>query len=441
MAGRVVASEDGFSIRGIEPPGLNSRPDAERLLFWNWALEIALKQKDRDLSMGLDKDGKSLRPISAATRKHRHSEMTPGGKGDPSAPPLEPGRQKSRVRSLLTGKAFVDHIELWWKFDPFTGDSFARVLERQAEQGRDVFGLSPGALLRTAAQAWERFRRWEAGKPVKMPVVPGIAQARPIEPVGTPIGPYSTSGIGPAPTGQFSGGMRIEDWIERMRQPARVAIPGRPGTDYNRILGHIWGTRTPPAPKAPARPKPKPKPPEPARKAALRPASPVEAAIAYGAEQGHRFEEIGAATLKERYGWSDFKVQSAIAFYDWAGHKLYINADADLWQAPDPAARMAASGRWFAVPTPRGTIDHEIGHARHHEALRRPDAPYGLMGKLLDADWKTFEEKQAIIREVSGYAAYNPAEFVAEVYSALKAGRTFPDWIMDLYREWHGVIP
>lgn len=273
MTPQVYKSEDGFTIRGGSPPGLKDHPEAA-LLYWGWFLEFALRAKDRDLSMGLDKDGKPMRAVTAETRKHRHSEMTPTGRGDPSAPPLEPGRQKSRVRSLLTGKAFSDHVELWWKFDPFTGDSFARILEMQAERGRDVFGLSPRALKRVRARAWEQYGKWEKGKPVEMPRPIGIPTAAPVVAIGSTDLTYATMGIN-APTDlrRWSGGLTIEEWVKHFREPARVSIPGRPGADYNVLLRHIWGAEGPPTAHPPRRAAPKPPPPAPSR-----------ATLAYGDE-------------------------------------------------------------------------------------------------------------------------------------------------------------
>ena len=217
-------------------------------MYWGWIVQFGLKAKDRDLSMGLDKDGRRLKRITAATRKHRKSAMTPTGKGDPSAPPLVPGRQKSRVRSLLTGRAEDDRAEFWWKFDPVTGQSFARVLEEQQEQGRDVFGLSPVALRRVVARAWEQYAKWEKGKSVEMPKAIGI-------PIYKEQLPYR-----PSPS---VGGFRAEDWEKFFRKSFKVEVPGRePETRYNIILGHIWGKGI--APPKPPKPKPKPKPePEP----------------------------------------------------------------------------------------------------------------------------------------------------------------------------------
>src|SRR4051812_3662699 len=92
--------ENGYAIRGIAPRDLRERDEPTRLLYWSWVTELGLRAKDKELSQGLDKDGRPLRAISAATRKHRRSAMTPSGKGDPSAPPLMPARALSRTRSL-----------------------------------------------------------------------------------------------------------------------------------------------------------------------------------------------------------------------------------------------------------------------------------------------------------------------------------------------------
>jgi hypothetical protein len=226
MAVKVYPSKDGFSISGMAPPEVVASHGFFSTMFYEWVLEFTLKRKDKELSQGRDKDGAPLRPISAETRRHRVSAMTPSGRGDPSAPPLDPGRQKSRTRSLLTGRAYSDHVEMWWKYDPFTRASWARVLEHQAEQGRDVFGLSPEGVKWVQAQALKRWEAYKRGKVVK-PVVPlfgGIPQ------VGEEV-------ISAAPL----RGMTSVDWARHFRTPARVPIPGRKRLPYNILLRHIYG--------------------------------------------------------------------------------------------------------------------------------------------------------------------------------------------------------
>jgi len=233
---------------GIMPPELRGAPDEAKLTFWTFVLAESLKQKDRELAQGLDKDGKALRRISAATRKHRRSAMTPTGKGDPSAPPLMPGRALSRTRSLLSGRAFPNRVELFWRFDAFTYDSWARVLRKQAKQGRDVFGLSPKGLAVVTARSWERYRRWRAGRPgatAPPPVVqPAVAPApRVIPTVGTTRMTWAEPGIGAEPHrpgAQTTGGMPWPQWLSFLRRPAPAPAGGR-RRPFNLLLSLILG--------------------------------------------------------------------------------------------------------------------------------------------------------------------------------------------------------
>lgn len=254
---RSFATEDGYTLDGLDPPGFERFPDDVRTMFYGWVLELGLRAKDRDLAKGLDKDGKPFRPIHEATKKHRVSAMTPSGKGDPNAPPLIPGWQKSRTRSLLTGKAFANRVEFWWKFDPRTHDSWARILEYQRDNyGRDAFGLSPVAQKRVRAQAWERWDKWRKGfyeEPrERKQVIPKI------------------------PT-EIGAGKTAEQWEKFWRETAPATLPGRPvspkvmspisGPKYNRSLQHSWAPpaqqKPPPslpprAPLAPVMPRPSP---------------------------------------------------------------------------------------------------------------------------------------------------------------------------------------
>lgn len=237
MRPTVKRSEDGYSIYGLEPPGLAESHGIFRKMFWRWVVEFGLKEKDRDLSKGLGADGKGLRPISPQTKRTRKSKMTPSGKGDPEAPPLIPGWQKSRTRSLLTGKAFEDHAEFWWKYDAYTGDSWARILEYQVDMGRDVFGLGPKALERTRRQA---VARWDAYKK-------GLYEDRAPKPVVRPkeVQPKTVEGH------PDIRGLTIKEWETHFRQTAKAYLPGRPtrpktmspisGPRYNRLLGHSFG--------------------------------------------------------------------------------------------------------------------------------------------------------------------------------------------------------
>lgn len=250
MAGRIAPAKDGFSIRGIQPPALRGADDATRTAFWAVVVREALVEKDRELARGLDKDGKPLRRISAATRKHRRSAMTPTGKGDPSAPPLTPGRALSRTRSLLAGRAYPGRATLFWRYDPFTYDSWAAVLRAQKDQGRDVFGLSPEGLARVTARSWHAFarRRRDPLAPVLPAIQPAAAPARPVPRVGTTRMDWAEAGMGARPHkpgAATTGGLPWEGWLKFLRgsappstTPAATRTRRRP---MNVLLSLIFG--------------------------------------------------------------------------------------------------------------------------------------------------------------------------------------------------------
>ena len=239
----------GYKIRGIAPHELRNYPDAVKLQFWGWVVEYGLRAKDRDLARGLDAAGEPLRPILPETRKHRRSEMTPSGKGDPSAPPLMPGRKLSRTRSLLAGRAFTTHAEFYWRYDAWTGDTWAVILTYHKRMGRDVFGLSDDSLDLVRRQANARWMKWKreggavpaalAGKRVLGPA-PGVAPK--FEPAGRLDMTYATLGINvPADLSQRRGGMTESELKAYYRGTAAASVQGRPSAGYNRLLAHVWG--------------------------------------------------------------------------------------------------------------------------------------------------------------------------------------------------------
>jgi hypothetical protein len=230
-----------IKITGIAPPGLSGLPQPMRQQFWQIVAPIALKVKDNELAAGLDAHGDPLRPISPRTRKYRRSAMTPSGKGDPSAPPLMPARQKSRTRALLAARALPTHVELYWRFDPFTGDQWARILTFQRQHGRDVFGVSPDGMRQIRDKAWAEWEAWKkrgaapeeykrayssaaltAGPQSRIAqIIAGSAQpnagSKPVPQVGGMNTRWITRGI-QAPTvkelkqGSRTGGLTGQDW-------------------------------------------------------------------------------------------------------------------------------------------------------------------------------------------------------------------------------------
>jgi hypothetical protein len=274
-------SSPGYKIEGIAPPDLASYPPAVRKQYWQWVVDLGLKRKDKELSEGLDKDGKPLRAIKARTKKYRRSAMTPSGKGDPEAPPLIPGWQKSRTRSLLAGKATSSYAEFWWRYDAWTGASWGEVLEYQAKKGRDVFGLSPEGTALVEARALAKWEAWKSRSvsepaPTRSPSAEA-PRKRETQPTANQGGrqptPAATYGIGTNKPRVGHGGRTQEEWNKYFRASASARPPGREaspkakspvsGPLYNRLIKYTWpqspGAGPTPGSAAPVRTGPGPR--------------------------------------------------------------------------------------------------------------------------------------------------------------------------------------
>lgn len=282
---------------GIAPPGLSSQPTYIRVMFWSWVVDLGLKRKDWELSRGLNAKGEPLPGVLPATRRHRRSEMTPSGKGDPSAPYLMPGRGLSRTRSLLTGKPHADYAEFFWRYDPHTGDQWGRVLAWHAARGKayDVVGLSPAGIASVAQQAQRQWRQWLATGQALAPVLPPLAPAAygrrlpaaRSEPLGRTNLTFATFGIGGTKEqaqraideGRSSGFRTQDEWTRYFREKRPTPTLASPGTtsysvrrgNSNVLLQAVWGGQPPPTatalrraamPPAPVAPKAVPVPPK-----------------------------------------------------------------------------------------------------------------------------------------------------------------------------------
>ncbi len=240
----------------MAPPDLSTYPDSVKLMFWQWVTDSALVVKDRELSKGWDKDGQ-IHPLHRETIKHRKSEVGPVTK---TAPRLEPALKRSRVRSLLRGRAHHSSAELYWDFDAVTGDSFAVILHYQAEEyGHDVFGLSDRGTAQVRREALDKWQAWkvEAGHARPRVDVPGT-QPIPKREVKKPI-----------PKREVKGRMDLENFdISSSGEKLKQAIEAGQFSGFRRLnaRGEQWkpGTRIPPAPQgrgpgpAPGPPKPRP---------------------------------------------------------------------------------------------------------------------------------------------------------------------------------------
>lgn len=242
---------------GIAPPELRQQPEAVRLLFWGMVVDLGLKRKDWELARGLNAKGEPLPGVAAATRKHRKSEMTPSGKGDPRAPYLMPGRGLSRTRSLLAGKPHADYAEFFWRYDAWTGDQWGKILAHHARRGTsyNVVGLSPKGIAWVAAQAAKRWRDYQAGRYVEpIPQPRSAAASLPFETPGRTNLDFATFGIGgdeasarrAIAEGRSSGFMGRAEWEAyfRSRRPAvRPRMGQAPSVSRgasNVLLQSIW---------------------------------------------------------------------------------------------------------------------------------------------------------------------------------------------------------
>lgn len=88
--------------------------------------------------------------------------------------------------------------------------------------------------------------------------------------------------------------------------------------------------------------------------------------------------------------------------------------------------------RWFSSGSDEHAITHEIGHALHDRGLGSHQYQ-----RIRELGFRP-EQAKLVKDQVSGYAATEPVEFVAEVYAATKSGTVFSPEILDLYRQLGG---
>jgi hypothetical protein len=94
-----------------------------------------------------------------------------------------------------------------------------------------------------------------------------------------------------------------------------------------------------------------------------------------------------------------------------------------------------AANRWFSSGADDHPIVHEIAHALHNLTV-------GAANYTRVRNHQFRPEQAALVRrEVSGYAATKPVEFVAETFAGLKAGKTYSPAIMQLYVKLGGPDP
>lgn len=155
----------------------------------------------------------------------------------------------------------------------------------------------------------------------------------------------------------------------------------------------------------------------------------------------------GAVEQNIRHAIHLFREEGVSAAADWAssggrafavlGARLaFLNPNHRFWKDPYRVAAEARAKGWLSTGDPSGVIYHETAHAYdlfHYRQLLRRD-PSNCREWLDKAD-------RAIAIRVSGYAATNSIEFVAEAYSAIRCGLELDPEVLRLYRKETGRNP
>jgi hypothetical protein len=149
-----------FLVSGIEPPDVAESPPDVRSRFWSIVGRIAERVKQDELSKGLDRHGRKLRPVKVRRVKFRRSGRIVDGE------PLMPHRGLSRTRRLLRYSVLTFGVVFYWS------NGWARILDYHRRGAclrrngrivgklpvRDVFGISPKGIERIKAEAERHWR-------------------------------------------------------------------------------------------------------------------------------------------------------------------------------------------------------------------------------------------------------------------------------------------
>jgi hypothetical protein len=100
------------------------------------------------------------------------------------------------------------------------------------------------------------------------------------------------------------------------------------------------------------------------------------------------------------------------------GGRISIYTEANQWLV----GHKTSTKGWSSTSELKSTVIHEFGHQLYPSKAALPAKGY----------------KAAIKKNVSQYAATNAAEFLAEVFSGMMEGKTYPTKVMALYQAYGG---
>lgn len=130
-----------------------------------------------------------------------------------------------------------------------------------------------------------------------------------------------------------------------------------------------------------------------------------------------------------------FRSGKGVAAYISELNAIGINPAAELWNDPQKHMQQLREAGKFSTADPDHPIFHELGHAALKQNIGA-EKYAAMRGRQL-----TPTQQQFISKHVSSYAAQDPIEMVAEVFSGLVTGREFPKGVMDIYRMHGGPAP
>lgn len=120
--------------------------------------------------------------------------------------------------------------------------------------------------------------------------------------------------------------------------------------------------------------------------------------------------------------------------------QLNIYTRSKFWANTDAVSNTMDG--YLAVPNTRGVVTHEIGHWRHAQNVTGDIYGFTLTnnrtGELFEERFTYESAEQKTANRVSQYAATKRSEFVAEVYSGLRNGKTYDDEVMAMYQQLGG---
>jgi hypothetical protein len=430
----------------VEPadPDWSRAPAAVRRRYYDQAGAIVLDELRKQLEKGIGRTGRAMKP--------RIRPVLPDGA---DGPVMIPHELASRAITMSDYAATDHSLKLFWH----AGTGHRQHRRARARGGKAVpFGEilryhadgevphAPVRDVRLCAQRIENVRR-RLG-PVWARLKPQVPRTWPVgpKPKGQSFTKAQQKRFTPPPVGKIPKQTKPDTTAKAGEHPTPThPIPVVRTLPKGRIKGPTFVIagkgKPPPKPKAKPAPKPKPIPPPPAAPVVPfeplpqpfyppKPATPIEAAVAYAKSKGFEVT-IDAEVFRRHYGAD---ASRTLGFYSPKRDAIWLNPDHPSWS--DPAAFFADPKyqTWFSSNHPEHTIYHEVGHGLHARAL----------GPERFDEWKdsfASAEDYRTARKVSKYATTNTSEFVAEVYAARVAGKRYDDDVLTLYERLGGPPP